>query len=75
MTPPTISAVPEILSTSGFEAAVQALTPHIAVFDCDGTLWSGDAGSAFMHWTVETGLLSRSAIDWLDDRYRNYKRG
>jgi len=75
VTPPTISAVPEILSTSDFEAAVHALNPRIAVFDCDGTLWSGDAGSAFMHWTVETGLLSRSAIDWLDDRYRKYKRG
>jgi phosphoserine phosphatase len=28
-----------------------------------------------MHWTVETGLLSRSSIDWLDGRYRKYKRG
>lgn len=75
MTPPTISAVPELLSTAGFEQAVHALDPRIAVFDCDGTLWSGDAGSGFMHWTVETGLLSRGAIDWLDDRYRKYKRG
>lgn len=28
-----------------------------------------------MHWTVETGLLSREAADWLDVRYRGYKRG
>ncbi len=75
MTPPTISAVPQLLSTPEFEQAVHALAPRVAVFDCDGTLWSGDAGSAFMHWTVETGLLSRSAIDWLDGRYRKYKRG
>jgi phosphoserine phosphatase len=75
VTTPTISAVPQILSTTDFEAAVHSLTPRIAVFDCDGTLWSGDAGSAFMHWTVETGLLSRGAIDWLDGRYRKYKRG
>jgi phosphoserine phosphatase len=75
VTSPTISAVPQILSTPDFEAAVHALNPRIAVFDCDGTLWSGDAGSTFMHWTIETGLLSRSAIDWLDDRYRNYQRG
>jgi phosphoserine phosphatase len=28
-----------------------------------------------MRWTVEGGLLSREAIDWLDDRYRAYLRG
>lgn len=75
MTLPTLSAVPELLSTTDFESAVHALTPRVAVFDCDGTLWSGDAGSAFMHWTIETGLLSRGATDWLDGRYRKYKRG
>jgi phosphoserine phosphatase len=75
VTLPTISAVPQLLSTPEFEHAVHAPNPRVAVFDCDGTLWSGDAGSAFMHWTVETGLLSRSAIDWLDGRYRKYKRG
>jgi HAD superfamily phosphoserine phosphatase-like hydrolase len=63
------------LSTAEFHAAVHALEPKIAVFDCDGTLWSGDAGSEFMHWSVETGLLSREATDWLDARYRGYKRG
>ncbi len=75
MTLPTLSAVPQLLSTSEFEANVHALAPRVAVFDCDGTMWSGDAGSTFMQWTVETGLLSRGAIDWLDDRYRKYKRG
>jgi phosphoserine phosphatase len=45
------------------------------VFDCDGTLWSGDAGSSFMNWTIETGLLSREAMDWIDARYRGYNRG
>jgi phosphoserine phosphatase len=54
---------------------VLALAPAVAVFDCDGTLWSGDAGSAFMHWTIEQGLLSREAADWLDARYRAYLRG
>jgi len=63
------------LSTAAFHAAVHALEPKVAVFDCDGTLWSGDAGSEFMHWSVETGLLSREATDWLDARYRGYKRG
>jgi len=69
------TSTPQLLSTEHFEASVLELTPRIAVFDCDGTLWSGDAGSTFMHWTVDTGLLSRSASDWLYGRYRLYKRG
>ena len=63
------------LSTADFYAAVHRLSPRVAVFDCDGTLWSGDAGSAFMRWTIDRGLLSRDAIDWLDRRYRGYLRG
>ena len=71
---PATAAV-EVLTTEQFHAAVLALEPAIAVFDCDGTLWSGDAGSTFMRWTIEKGLLSREAIDWLDGRYRGYQRG
>jgi phosphoserine phosphatase len=63
------------LSTSEFLEAVRALSPAVAVFDCDGTLWSGDAGSGFMNWTLETGLVSREAADWIDGRYRGYLRG
>jgi phosphoserine phosphatase len=28
-----------------------------------------------MNWTIEAGLLSRSAMDWIDARYRGYVRG
>jgi phosphoserine phosphatase len=63
------------LSTSEFHSAVHALSPSVAVFDCDGTLWSGDAGTGFMNWTIETGLVSREATDWIDARYRGYLRG
>jgi len=63
------------LSTSEFYSAVFSLSPSVAVFDCDGTLWSGDAGSSFMRWTVETGLVSREATDWIDARYRGYLKG
>ena len=63
------------LSTSEFHSAVFSLSPSVAVFDCDGTLWSGDAGSSFMRWTVETGLVSREATDWIDARYRGYLKG
>ncbi len=63
------------LSTSEFHAAVRSLSPAVAVFDCDGTLWSGDAGSGFMAWTLETGLVSREMADWIDGRYREYLGG
>ena len=69
------AAKPKILTTAEFHAAVHALAPATAVFDCDGTLWSGDAGVGFMRWTIDHGLLSRDTIDWLDDRYRAYLRG
>lgn len=63
------------LTTEQFHAAVHELSPTIAVFDCDGTLWSGDAGSSFMNWSIEKGLVSREATDWMDRRYRAYLRG
>jgi phosphoserine phosphatase len=28
-----------------------------------------------MAWTIETGLVSREATDWIDTRYRGYLRG
>lgn len=63
------------LTSAQFRDRVLALDPKIAVFDCDGTLWSGDAGSAFMHWSFESGLLSPDATAWLKGRYSGYKRG
>jgi phosphoserine phosphatase len=58
-----------------FERLVLAGSPKVAVFDCDGTLWSGDSGVGFMNWSIEQGLVSRSTIDWLDTRYRAYMAG
>ena len=63
------------LDTAAFHQAVLSDSPRVAVFDCDGTLWSGDAGSGFMHWTIETGLVSRETVDFIDARYRGYLRG
>ncbi len=58
-----------------FEKAVLATKPKIAVFDCDGTMWSGDAGYGFMVWSMEAGLVSRNASDWIDSQYRLYRAG
>ena len=57
------------------ERLVLDRNPKVAVFDCDGTLWGGDAGSGFMVWTLEQGLVSRSTTDWIDSRYRAYQAG
>lgn len=57
------------------ERLVLELNPKVAVFDCDGTLWSGDAGYGFMVWSIEQGLVSRSASDWMDTRHRAYMAG
>jgi phosphoserine phosphatase len=62
------------LTTPDFHARVLSLNPKIAVFDCDGTLWSGDAGSSFMHWSIDTKLISLSQIAWINARYEGYKR-
>ena len=57
------------------EKLVLAAQPRVAVFDCDGTIWSGDSGYGFMLWTLERGLVSRSTSDWIDNRYRSYLSG
>lgn len=58
-----------------FESLVLQSKPRVAVFDCDGTIWSGDSGSGFMEWSIEQGLVSRSTADWVDTRYRAYLAG
>jgi phosphoserine phosphatase len=58
-----------------FERLVFDSNPKVAVFDCDGTLWGGDAGFGFMAWSLEKGLVSRSTSDWVDTRYRAYLAG
>jgi len=57
------------------EHLVSAAAPKIAVFDCDGTLWSGDSGHGFMVWSLEQGLVSRTTSDWMDTSYRGYLAG
>ncbi len=58
-----------------FIESVLALKPAVAVFDCDGTLWSGDAGADFFHWEIERGLVSREVADWARARYKEYAAG
>jgi phosphoserine phosphatase len=62
-------------SAEEFERLVLDSGFKVAVFDCDGTLWGGDAGYGFMAWSIEEGLVSRSIADWMDTRYRAYRVG
>jgi phosphoserine phosphatase len=68
-------ATPERYTPPEFEQTVLAQSPSIAVFDCDGTLWSGDAGYGFMVWSIDQGLVSRNSSDWIDAQYRLYLTG
>jgi phosphoserine phosphatase len=61
--------------TSEFIESVLALQPGIAVFDCDGTLWSGDSGRDFFYWEIERGLVSAEVADAMRARYRLYEAG
>jgi phosphoserine phosphatase len=58
-----------------FVDSVLALRPSIAVFDCDGTLWSGDAGADFFYWEIERGLISPEMGERARARYQDYQAG
>jgi phosphoserine phosphatase len=58
-----------------FLDAVLRLDPKLAAFDCDGTLWSGDAGEEFFRWEIERGLLSKDVARRLEARHADYRLG
>ncbi|MHB8215337.1 MAG: HAD family hydrolase [Candidatus Sulfotelmatobacter sp.] len=62
--------------TNEFLDSVTRLAPRVAAFDCDGTLWSGDAGERFFDWELrEGGIVSDTLTGPLRERYAAYKRG
>jgi len=61
--------------SAAFVDSVLRLQPQLAVFDCDGTLWSGDAGEGFFDWELKEGLLSDDIERWARARYADYKAG
>ena len=58
-----------------FIDTVLRLQPKLAVFDCDGTLWSDDAGEGFFDWELKQGLVSDEIVRWARPRYADYKAG
>jgi HAD superfamily phosphoserine phosphatase-like hydrolase len=61
--------------SSDFIESVLNLHPQLAVFDCDGTLWSGDAGERFFDWELRRRVLSDEVERWVRARYADYKAG
>src|SRR6266568_2313833 len=58
-----------------FVESVLRLSPRVAAFDCDGTLWSGDAGEGFFSWELDQGLVSEEVQRWARPRYADYRAG
>jgi phosphoserine phosphatase len=55
--------------------SVLSVDPKLAVFDCDGTLWSGDAGEGFFDWELKRGVVSDDVVRWARARYADYRAG
>jgi phosphoserine phosphatase len=68
--PPTLTS-----SAQQFLESVLRLEPRVAAFDCDGTLWSGDAGERFFDWEVKRGLVTAEVAQAMRSRYSEYKGG
>ena len=73
MVPPSITGLRPL--QTAFICSVLDLNPRLATFDCDGTLWSGDAGEGFFSWELDQGLVSDEIVRWARPRYADYRAG
>ena len=62
-------------SASTFIDSILQLRPTLAVFDCDGTLWSGDIGERFFDWELRNGIFADQTVARMRSRYADYKAG
>jgi phosphoserine phosphatase len=69
---PRINLTP---AAAEFIESVIASRPRVAAFDCDGTLWAGDAGAEFFYWALDRGLVPERVAAWARRRYSDYKKG
>ena len=61
--------------TQAFVESILRLEPRVAAFDCDGTLWSGDAGESFFAWELEEKVVADDIADAMRARYAEYRAG
>ena len=71
----TVSSKSPSLTSHEFIESVLRIAPRVAAFDCDGTLWSGDAGETFFDWEIRTGLVSAEIGRAMRARHVDYKAG
>ncbi len=71
MTPATTLS----FSARQFVDSLLALDARVAVFDCDGTLWSGDSGADFFYWEIDRNMLPAQVAEWALARYQTYLAG
>jgi phosphoserine phosphatase len=63
-------------ATQEFLDDMVKLAPCVAAFDCDGTLWSGDAGERFFDWELRMAEIVPPSLEGpLRERYAAYRRG
>jgi HAD superfamily phosphoserine phosphatase-like hydrolase len=62
-------------SAQEFVESVLRLSPRVAAFDCDGTLWSSDAGETFFDWEIKQGVVSAEVGRAMRARYADYRAG
>jgi len=65
----------QLLSAEQLFQHVLSRAPRVAAFDCDGTLWSVDAGRGFFVWEVQSGFLPRATSERMKERYELYRGG
>lgn len=58
-----------------FVESVVQLKPRVAAFDCDGTLWSGDAGESFFSWEIKNEIVPQALGQKMLAMYSEYKAG
>jgi phosphoserine phosphatase len=71
----TLDAQKQNPSKQEFVESVLRLSPRVAAFDCDGTMWSSDAGETFFDWEIRRGLVSADVGRAMRVRYADYKAG
>lgn len=71
----TVSSSAVTDKAQAFVESVLRLEPRFAAFDCDGTLWSGDAGESFFSWEMEEKLVPEEVASSMRKRYADYKAG
>ncbi len=69
------SARTSALTRDEFLKSVLRLNPRVAAFDCDGTLWSGDAGETFFDWEIKNAVVSVEVGVAMRARYADYRAG